>query len=990
MIIFPILYGQKSYYQNGRKSSKLIPSSPSLSPYYVCQNTLTNKRISFGSVVAKSKLINSGYKPCQLFNEKLSSDSNKIIIDSAKELLALSYSPELFDKKFVLTKDIDLSILKDFNPIGDQKHPFTGEFDGNGCKIFGLNIFNPNQNNLGLFGVCKSAKLKNIDIQDFNITGKSQVGTLVGLAERTEIDDCNVFNSKIKGLTKLGGLIGLSSNNILSNGFLNVNINASKNSCGSIAGYDVSSNINSFYSNSIISAIEEVGGFLGYANFTTINNCYCDGDIECEDKKGGIVGWGDSIQILNSYFRNSCKNIIGYDNDCDIANAQKISTADTMNMSFDNNLWQFARTSKYKSLPRLINTLKLMSPEDIFLQDLNFNIESGEFSLKPQEYKPFEKPMHFEINNKLIKLARTSKNKDELHDMFGNLVLKSYNNFEYKQYDEVLLEIINNPYFEPNRIYNASCFNDNFSCTPIFILTTLNRPYLLQETLKRNDLGNIEKINGWSATGKKTIMDRAIDHNVIDCVYVMLKAKNQHFDVEKYKKYPKSEEMQKLFNEYPNIPDYENIKNNKHTLEKINNIINVLTSVNIPIDFEDSQGNNLLNVAASFKDEALGLRILLNAIHRNFNIEHQNKNEETPLKIALNNDKYLVAYNLLKYGANIKTTNNNGENSVLVFSNIKNEDTANNFIDFAINKGVSINSQDSEGNTSLINAINSQKYYVIKNVLKQGGSINLPNKEGQTPLHYACNNQDLESMTLLLENFANVFALNKNGKTPKEYLTEQKLIKEYEKYEKLYNENNILSDNSNYLNISSNTKDENSFEEILKKITNTNLKEQENLTRILLNLINTSNKSYKDFTDIEGNNLLHIACMNKSFYGKELIKQILNTGFDINKQNNNGQTPLILAINTYLEADNCTEKLAVLGNIKFLLENNPDIELLDKNKQTALHSACKTDNSIILSLLLKNDPKINVKDILGNTPMNYIEADGVRKTINNYINKITN
>lgn len=980
MKIFPI----RTCYTNNYNNLNTTKNSRK-NNYANYQNINMGNSISFKGIQSKYNLMNSGFKTCIIKNDLLNATSKKIIIDSADKLVALSNSPEQWNKKIVLSDDIDLTNIKNFKSIGTKETPFTGEFDGNGCKITGLNIDTPDSNNCGFFGVCKSAKLKNFNIQGAKIVGKLQSGILVGNATECEIENCKITNSKINGLSKVGGLIGLCEDSNIKNAFVSAKITASKQTAGGIIGYDDSSNIETTYADSVIEAPSEVGGFIGYSNYSKINNSYSSSNGAEVEKSGAMIGWGDNSQIRNSYPAD-----IGYNNNCDVEKIYEILPNNTLGFNVDRNLWDVNQKGIFTYPLRLKSVIKQEKPEKIFIDDLNFNIKMGLFDVVSDDYSTFAPPEHYPENDEMIKTAQNSKNTNELQNLFGDLVLHSYSNFEYKKYDEVLLEIIKNPAFKPNKTYNNP-INDNFSCTPIFILTTLNRPYLLREALKRNDLGDIDKMNGWFETGKKTMMDRAIDHNLLDCVYVMLKSENQHFDIEKYSNKAKlaSPEMYELFQMYPDIPDYELYETQNRKIEYVENLKDVLTTVGIPDNFEDTQGNSIFNIAALLDDERAGLEIALNAIYRGFDIEHKNKNGDTALKIALDNKKNILACNLLKYGADKDTVNSEGENAILVFSKIDDQNVANNFIEFCTQKGMTLNSQDYEGNTPLINAINQQSYEVIENLIQIGACINFPNHEGETPLHFACSNQDKKSMEILLENFANIFAKNSAGKTPKDYLTNPDLIREYEQYEKLYEQNNIELDDIFYSSKISQNDNTLIDKETFLKINNSNSKIAEQMTYNAIKALRENNIQTSEIIDDEDNNLLHLACQNKTNFAKELIKIALDCGFDINEKNANGKTPLMLAIDTYLDCNDTKEKFTVLSNIKYLLENRPNIEIIDDNEQSALHSACKTDNSIILNLLLTQDPKINKKDINGKTPMNYINSDIVKLAIETYIKKIS-
>lgn len=941
------------YNCNRTDASKNATSSNPISSNFN-QLRYNSHSLSFGAIESTMSLLDKNYNACQIKENRLTAKSNKIIIDSSEKFVALSNSPELWDKTFVLTKDIDLSNVQNFKPIGNQKKPFSGKFNGNDCNITNLNIENPESNNQGLFGVVKNSHIKNVNLSNASVNGKSQIGSLVGYGINSNIKDCTIKNTLINGRSKIGGLIGLSVNNNIGNSFVNAKINSKIEIAGGIVGYDERSRIESSYSSSQVSSLSKAGGIIGYSNSSDLISSNFIGDVDADEKIGGLIGWSDSANIFDSYSRSNSKDILGYNNSRSIVNSGEIKNKNDLKSSYNRLLWQHDNNSKYLSLPRLHSAVVKEKPEKIFIEDLNFNIQSGIFDTKPLEYKAFSQPEHFPENTGELTLAKESMNPKELKKLFGNVALRLYYDMEDKKYDEVLLEIIKNPHFRPNEKYNAPT-NDNFACTPLFIITTLNRPHLLREMLKRNDLGDVEKLNGHFETGKKPVMERAISHNLLDCVYVMLKAKNQNFDIATHKNNAKyaSKEIQELFDKYPNIPEYENItRNNKKTVGKINSLQDILTSVDIPTDFEDSQGNSILNIATLIDDEQYALQILITAIKRGFDIEHKNKDGVTPLKTVLSNNKIFLAYKLLQNGANIKTVNNDGENAMSVFSKIADENVANNFIVFAQTKGISINSQDKNGNTPLINAINNENIEVVKNLLQKGASVNLPNTEGQTPLHIACSNENNEIIALLLDNCADVFAKNQADDSPKAYLCEKELIEYYEGFENLYAENNINS-SASYAG---------------------------------LNSIN-ENKNYINLNISKGNPL-HVFAKDNSEYSKEYLNLLVNKGKNINDQNELGETPLMLAIQAYIDSDSNGEKLNALSNIKFIVENNPDLELLNNNNQSAMHYACQSDNAIILNLLLRKDPKINVRDELGNTPMNYITADNVSKAMKKYIENI--
>ena len=70
---------------------------------------------------------------------------------------------------FKLMNDINLSEHKNFNPIGSEKNPFLGVFDGNGHIISNMKISTTKNFNIGLFGFNKG-EIKNIKLENANLS----------------------------------------------------------------------------------------------------------------------------------------------------------------------------------------------------------------------------------------------------------------------------------------------------------------------------------------------------------------------------------------------------------------------------------------------------------------------------------------------------------------------------------------------------------------------------------------------------------------------------------------------------------------------------------------------------------------------------------------------------------------------------------------------------------------------------------------------------
>lgn len=147
--------------------------------------------------------------PCIINNvdAEIAKSSTVITIETPEDLQAFinGYSENASDCTVLLTKDIVMSDYSVEKTIGTSEIPFTGIFDGNGHTISNLNIDFSNTakdyvvpSYLGLFGVTNGATIFDLKISGVtNITVSNSpnilaVGTLVGKAQNTTIENCDI------------------------------------------------------------------------------------------------------------------------------------------------------------------------------------------------------------------------------------------------------------------------------------------------------------------------------------------------------------------------------------------------------------------------------------------------------------------------------------------------------------------------------------------------------------------------------------------------------------------------------------------------------------------------------------------------------------------------------------------------------------------------------------------------------------------------------
>ncbi|MEE6296263.1 metallophosphoesterase [Georgenia wangjunii] len=161
-------------------------------------------------------------------------------------------------EKFVLTADLDLSGVSDFEPLGGFR-PFTGELDGNGHVIAGLtsargglvNINNGTIRDLGLTGA------------DVTLDG-GRVGILANVSNG-HVE--NVFTTgTVSGGSRVGGVVG-DSGGTVRNVYSTADVHTRATEAGGVIGVALAGSVSeNLYATGAVSAdARNIGGVVGYA-----------------------------------------------------------------------------------------------------------------------------------------------------------------------------------------------------------------------------------------------------------------------------------------------------------------------------------------------------------------------------------------------------------------------------------------------------------------------------------------------------------------------------------------------------------------------------------------------------------------------------------------------------------------------------------------------------------------------------------------------------
>ena len=240
---------------------------------------------------------------------------------------------------YALSKNIDASATGSWNgglgfePVGDNSNLFTGNLNGQNYTIDGLTINRPGENNIALFGRTQTSLIKNVGLINVNITGATNVSSLVaraansvikqsystgsvngatsaaGLIARNENGSLTVDSNSIASVTSSGGgasggLVGLNNNgSIVRNSFAAGNVNA-MTTTGGLVGRNLSNSIiENSYAIGEVNGTSNVGGLVGENSInSSIRDSYATGSVQGVTNVGGLTGRNfDSSLIERSY-----------------------------------------------------------------------------------------------------------------------------------------------------------------------------------------------------------------------------------------------------------------------------------------------------------------------------------------------------------------------------------------------------------------------------------------------------------------------------------------------------------------------------------------------------------------------------------------------------------------------------------------------------------------------------------------------------------------
>lgn len=212
------------------------------------------------------------------------------------------------NKHYKQVADIDLSEYPNFKPFADSKKGyFTGSYDGQNFTISNLKMVENLNTAVGLFGYTNEATLKNIRIENADVSfSKQYAGILVGYGYNTKLSNISVQGKASFQGTSSGGVVGeLVGSKTADNLSARLDVKSLASNQGGVVGrLGVALNTTSFAGTmSVENSISNIGGVVGdmNANVTNVDvtNEMTLTNTTSASRIGGAIG-SQAASLLNA------------------------------------------------------------------------------------------------------------------------------------------------------------------------------------------------------------------------------------------------------------------------------------------------------------------------------------------------------------------------------------------------------------------------------------------------------------------------------------------------------------------------------------------------------------------------------------------------------------------------------------------------------------------------------------------------------------------
>ena len=308
------------------------------------------------------------------------------------------------------------------------------------------------------------------------------------------------------------------------------------------------------------------------------------------------------------------------------------------------------------------------------------------------------------------------------------------------------------------------------------------------------------------------------------------------------------------------------------------------------------------------------------ALNRKYNINQKHNGRTALMEASKDGDLSCVKY-LLQNGATMDLKDDNGETALM--EACKNNKTE--VVEYLLAYGRSLYLENKSSETALMLAVKNHAWEAVEKLLKKGADLNYKTSRRETVLVYAArNNADGKSIEKLLDLGAHSNARDKSSRSALHWAAAYGNLKSI----------TIL------------------LQQCAQKEINTQRGAQEEMN-----------------TPVE--------------FHQAYIEDVLRQYALQNLKDSKGQTPVMLCVgsdNLTLCADRFVEN-RVKCLEKIIQTPKTDIDVQDKNGETALHHSLKVALCPLIEVLLENDANPNIKDNNGVSALQLAKSAEIKKRI---------
>jgi cytohesin len=347
-------------------------------------------------------------------------------------------------------------------------------------------------------------------------------------------------------------------------------------------------------------------------------------------------------------------------------------------------------------------------------------------------------------------------------------------------------------------------------------------------------------------------------------------------------------------------------------------------------------------------------------------LNSRDKNNQTPLHLAIRRNRFKLACILLKHGADAFAENLDGQTPLHMLSERKldsevEEEDKYDILNLALlllGHGADVNRRDKGNKTPLDMAIRWGRFELASIFLEHGADADVRSKKDQTSLHILSQSVKdggdlLNFVLLLLKHGAAVNCRDKDNQTPLHLAIRRNRFKLAE----ILLEHGADADAENYKG-----------QTPLHVLSKSDIKDGSDLLNLVVLLL--KHGAALNSRDKNNQTPLHLAIRGNRF---RLAEILLERGADANAQNIDVMTSLHILLESEIDDEGDILNLALL-----LLKHGAEVNIRDKDNETPLYLAIRWNRFKLAEILLERGADAIAENNEGQTPLHILSESDIK------------